>query len=252
MGDVHLTPLDSGRYLAVACDSAGGIGNLEHDKVKVDPEITGYYTAWVALFELMALRAEVVSVSDTLSVPWEPTGRQVVKGITELLDALGVSRDVLTGSTEENIAVTSTGIGVTAVGILDRESMRKSEVKSGDKVAVIGYPKMGDRFVQEEVIGHKGEVMTPAHLKALLESDAVGAIRPAGSKGIGHELDEMVDLWRNQDLEYIREEGETDGNIDFSVSSGPGTCCICTINGALDLNNMPITHIGKLKLSTGR
>ncbi len=69
------------RILVIACDSSGGIGNKEGDQLQVDPEIAGYYAAFVPLIECMAVRGEVISLIDTLSVEMVPTGERIIHGI---------------------------------------------------------------------------------------------------------------------------------------------------------------------------
>ena len=103
--------------ITVACDSCGGIGNKEHDVIKVDPYITGYYTAIVSLSETLAIGAEPITVINTFAVEMNDTGKRILDGIYDALDEIGVDKDsVLTGSTEENIPVTVTGIGLTVIG----------------------------------------------------------------------------------------------------------------------------------------
>ncbi|WP_458785798.1 AIR synthase related protein, partial [Vallitalea sediminicola] len=108
--DITLLSFDHKNILTVACDSCGGIGNKEHDVIKVDPYVTGYYTAVVSLSETIALGAEPVTVINTFAVEMEDTGKRIMEGINDALDKIGLDREsVVTGSTEENIPVTVTG-----------------------------------------------------------------------------------------------------------------------------------------------
>lgn len=213
--DVTLMKIIPEHTLTVVCDSCGGIGNKEHDKIKVDPYLTGYYTACVALSETMAIGATPMTVVNTLSVEMEGTGRRIMDGIGAALDEIGLDQSTcLTGSTEENIPVTVTGLGITVIGSLPKGWSPPKATKE-DVVMVIGRPKVG-----QEVIHDQGEIMTLNKLTKLQQEPSIHDILPVGSKGIAYELGEMA---RTANLSYQR---HTNHAIDFNKSAGPATCIL--------------------------
>ncbi|WP_129409246.1 AIR synthase related protein [Marinitoga lauensis] len=105
------------KELAIACDSSGGIGNKQMDIIKVPPDIVGYFTAHVALAEIISYGAFPIAVIDTLSVELNDTGKEIIKGIKKALEQLGINENkIITGSTEENFPVVQTGMGITVIG----------------------------------------------------------------------------------------------------------------------------------------
>lgn len=236
--DLTLISVDSS-VIAIACDSCGGIGEKEHDIIKVDPEITGYYTACVTLSEIIAVGATPITVIDTLSVEMEETGKKIIKGIRKAIKEIDLDDEVLiTGSTEENIPVTLTGIGLTALGKINTKNWKQPKAKNNDYIIVIGKPKVGN-----EVLKDKGEILTLGHLIEIKKLDFITDILPVGSKGILHEVNEMA---RTSQLEF---EIDKNCNIDLHTSGGPATCAVIAINPDYykqlkSTIELPITKIG--------
>lgn len=63
--DISLIPRGE-QYLAIACDSCGGVGSKEMDLVPASPQIVGYYTARVALMEVLSIGALPMALINTL------------------------------------------------------------------------------------------------------------------------------------------------------------------------------------------
>lgn len=250
IGDVslyHLTPTLS---MAIATDSSGGIGKKIHDVVTVPLSQVGYYTAAVPLMELMALRAEIVGIVDNLCVELEPSGREIIEGIRILMEELNLEGTLLNGSTEENIPVTMTALGVTAIGLIDYVKCGEYESRNGDTVLLIGFPKSGEVFLREELIEGRNETVRAIDILHFSENPLVHQIRPVGSKGISYELEDLVQSMNDLNFQQVDFEGQT-SIVDLSISAGPATCCILTmcerdVQEFIKSLNLPVTVLGKL------
>lgn len=226
--------------LVIACDSCGGVGNKERDLVKVSPEVVGYYTTHVALAEILAIGAQPLMVVNTLSVEMDDTGKAILNGINEALMPLGL--DVLvTGSTEENFPMCQTGIGVTIIGAIDKETWVRPTSRPGDVVVSLGLSKVG----HEVILDGGRETLTIEHLLRLKELSYIHEIIPVGSKGILHEFMEMARL---NHLEYVLDK---DLCVDIRRTAGPATCAIASLTEG-DLSRLvedsplPVNRVGSL------
>lgn len=220
--DLTVIDINADQLLVVACDSAGGIGNKENDVVQTPPEVVGEFTAQVALMEILAFGAQPITVVDTLSVEMEDTGRRVLKGIEKALEPLDLDLDnIITGSTEENIPVTVTGIGVTVIGIINKNNWKKPKTSKGQVAVVIGLPKMGNEILEDQ-----GSIMDIEKLLKLKDNDAIEEILPVGSKGIFAELEQMA---HTNNLDFTLDK-ELSIEIDLKKSAGPSACVIASMD----------------------
>lgn len=242
--DITFIKIDNNNYISVACDSAGGIGNKENDIIKVDPFITGYYTACVALAETIAVGAIPITLVNTLSVEMNETGNKIIRGIHKALDQIGLKKEALiTGSTEENIPVTVTGLGITVLGKVNTSTWKLPKAKEKDIIVAVGIPKVGD-----EVVNDNGDILTLNQLLRIKKCKYVNDILPVGSKGIRYEALEMA---RSSNLRF----NEFDNiDLDMNKSAGPATCAIVAIDEKyLDelksVLSIPITVIGVVEKS---
>ncbi|KNF07904.1 alpha-ribazole kinase [Gottschalkia purinilytica] len=218
--DLTLIDINNDQFLVISCDSSGGIGNKENDVVKVSPEIVGYYTTQVALMEILAFGAKPITIVDTLSVEMSNTGEKIINGIKQVLEPLNFDiSNLVTGSTEENIPVSQTGMGITIIGIVDKNKWRKPYTQAGLLSVVVGLPKVGD-----EVIADKNKtIMSVSKLLELKEKEYIKEILPVGSRGILYELEQMA---KTNNINF---ELENETNIDLKKSGGPSTCVIISI-----------------------
>lgn len=213
-------------YIVISCDSSGGIGNKVEDLIQVEPELAGYFAVMVPMIEIMAIGGEIISVVDTLSVEMEPTGIRIIKGIQQALIEAGISIEALTGSTEDNIKTVMTGIGVTVIGKVSKVNFKRYLPTQG-KLVLIGRPKMGQTFVEEEIIGKKGEVLTLQKMQVLAKDIRISDMIPVGSKGIEYEVKNLVKRYNKQvefDIESIQK-----AEIDLKISAGPSTCLVAIV-----------------------
>lgn len=217
--DLTLIDINDDQILVVSCDSSGGIGNKENDIVQAPPEIVGQLTTQVGLMEMLAFGASPITVVDTLSVEVEDTGRRILKGIKKALEPLDFDLDnVITGSTEENFPVTVTGIGITIIGIINKDNWKRPITERGLIAAVVGLPKIGYEVLEDE-----GSIMDVQKLLELKEKDYIKEILPVGSKGILHELEEMA---KTNNINFSLEDKQL---INLKKSSGPSTCVIISM-----------------------
>lgn len=218
--DITLVELSSNQILVIACDSCGGIGNKEGDIVKALPEIVGYFTTRVALMEILAIGAEPVTLVNNLSVEMNDTGRQILEGVKKAVDEISLCADsIITGSTEENFPTIQTGIGITAIGVIDKEKWKRPKTRDEAIAVAIGLPKVGN-----EVLEDNGEILTIETLLELRQNSKIQEILPVGSKGILFELKEMA---RTNGLEIKLDNSI---NIDLKKSAGPATCAIIAMD----------------------
>lgn len=241
--DVQIVSLDAKRVMVVSCDSAGGIGSKPLDRVRASPFVVGKFTARVALMEILATGAEPICVAGALSVEPKPTGKQILLGIrAEMKHALLSPITPVVNSSEKNVEVTSTGVGVMAVGVVIRNRLRVGRCEAADEIFAIGLPHVG----REVLRGEQGGVITNSgDVRRLLQTNMVHELVPAGSRGILYEAQVLA---ADSQLLLRRERGM---KLDLTKSAGPATVIVtaCT-RGSLQriaaLIHKPVTKIGYL------
>ncbi|MDF2876717.1 MAG: hypothetical protein K0R22_3400 [Sporomusa sp.] len=218
--DLTLVDLDQDKTMVIACDSCGSIGLKDGDVLKVSPFITGKYAARVAILEVVCAGAEVICLTNTICNEMDPTGKAIIQGIEEELKEAGISEIVLTGSTEENFSTVMTGLGITAVGLVETKKLKVNNIKGEALLVALGQPKVGQEVLntrQEEHVGY-------GTIKQLLQEEEVFEIIPVGSKGI---LYEMQELARNNQLQLTVYDHV---GIDINKSAGPSTVVIAAVS----------------------
>ncbi len=235
-----LTILEDGsKKLVIACDSSGAIGPKELDEIKVDGYTVGRALTRVVMMELISVGARPLTLIDTLAVEMEPTGKEIIRGIKAEASMISFDTEYfLNGSTEENVTVKQTGVGITAIGQVET---LYTESFPEDFVICIGLPKVGS-----EVSFTDNDICDLPSILEIRKIKDIHEIVPIGSKGIAYELDEL--LKRNQ---LLIKPFET--NIDLKKSAGPTTCVIVTgPNSCLDVImekvSRPVTVLGRLKM----
>ncbi|ABW19741.1 AIR synthase related protein [Alkaliphilus oremlandii] len=219
--DLTVIDIPPNHRMIIACDSSGGIGNKKHDVVQAEPETLGYFTAHVALMELLATGATPLTVVNTLGVEMEDSGVRIIEGIQKALEPLNLKEDiVVTGSTEENIPVSQTSMGITIIGMMEKSRWRAQKVEKGDLAVVLGIPKVGQEVLEDE----GREIMSIPLLLELLKKKSIHDILPVGSKGIAYEVGQMAE---SNGIGYNLYEHV---GIDLNKSAGPATCVIVAVN----------------------
>jgi hypothetical protein len=225
--DLLVIELGDQLVLVLACDSDGGIGPKSQDTVNVPGELLGRFAVRVPLMEILASGAKPVAAVDALTVEMDPTGLEIIRGVrAELIDA-GLNPDtMLTGSTEDNVPTVATGIGVTILGLATRETLRPGMARAGDSVVAVGLPKSAP---EDDVRLDDPDIAAPSTVQSLTALSWVHDILPVGSKGAGHELNELA---VSAGLTAIPDEHP---EIALEKSAGPSTCVLAAVEaGHLD------------------
>jgi hypothetical protein len=221
----------AGGFLVTACDALGAIGSKPADVVPASPEICGAYTLRVCLSELAAVGASPLLVMSLVCNEWEPTGRRILDGIRAELEDDSYPDVPVSGSSEQNMPTTMTGLGIAVVGTVN--SLRWRRTAPGDRLVLIGLPWVGP-----EVLDHAGELLKPQTVRFLVGQDGVGDVIPCGSRGIRHELEVLA---AEAGVEVVLREPVT---IDLDKSAGPATCALVSVRGNLADCGLLTTELG--------
>lgn len=208
MSDSLILPFSESDSLIVSSDNSGGIGQKEKDLVHVPYEVVGYYSFRVAVMECLGVGGRPVSVvlnNFCGDEAWEELTMGVRKGLNEL----GMEDLPITGSTESNMPLLQSALGLMVIG--KRVNERVKNQQSLRKTALIGRPLVGEEVMEQQ------EWVAPLSLyKSLCEMEGVQAL-PVGSKGIAYE-------WKHLDPNGKGVSVHIRNKVDIEKSSGPSTC----------------------------
>ncbi|NJD22305.1 MAG: hypothetical protein FIA82_06490 [Melioribacter sp.] len=242
--DLLVTELTENFWMVITCDSDGGIGPKKHDTVFSPAYDLGRLAARVPIMEMLSSGALPVLVVDTLCVEMDPVGKEIIRGVRDEVTEAGLNGDlVVTGSTEDNVVTYQTGVGVTAVGFVEKKDFRPGKSLIDDLVVCLGIPKSAP---EHKVHYADNGIANTKLVKQLNALEFIHDILPVGSKGIAHEFRELAKSAGFSPFCY-------DGiNLDVTKSGGPSTCCIISLQkNRLDLLkdkiDKPITVIGELR-----
>lgn len=229
--DVLLFDLEQGLTLVSAVDSCGGIGAQKHDSLCVDPVVVGYFTARVALLEIMAVGAKPSFAS--LAVCSGPqTADPIIAGVKK---AVGDTLPLIV-STEKNMPTPMTGIGVTVTGFCGRKELLIACAKPGDSLFCAGLPLVGQETLQDDA-----RLFNTAHLAALFQNRHVHTLIPVGSMGIAAEA---AILAAESGLKCTL---DLSSGVDLHKSAGPSTCAVFAADGDATFDiGLPVIKIGSL------
>ncbi|MBC1805905.1 alpha-L-fucosidase [Listeria sp. FSL L7-0993] len=178
-----------GGCVLTSCDISAGFGEKANDGLMVAPEVTARLTLRVALMEMIASGAEVVSVSDVVGAEMEPTGKRVIAGLKDELVKANLSHIELNGSTEENMKVTQTSVGVLVTGFATKAALKLVNVHEAAVLFAFGTPIVG-----AEVLQKMAELPDYQLVKKLVADSAVLEVVPVGSKGMAYEANLLARL----------------------------------------------------------
>lgn len=208
------------KLLSVACDSCGGVGLLKGDTVHTDGYNVGYHTTFVCLAETLAIGAQPILIADTLSVSLNSYGKSILNGIKAAAEEAGLNpKTSVTGSSEENFKVQSTGIGITVLGSLPNIDYRPNPLDNIYDTVVIGVPLVGD-----EVLEKKHLILTLEAIKTLKKEEHVLDLLPVGSRGILYETNQMAGSLGMRFNETV------DDSDMIRKSAGPATCAVAAVS----------------------
>ncbi len=229
--DILLFQLANDEILVIGCDSSGGIGPNPLDKIKVSGFILGKFTARTALMEVLAVNAMPVCIVDALGVAPKPIGAAILRGIRAEAKKAGLDPKLaVTGSTEKNIIVEQTGIGVTVIGTCSKVKLKIGTSLPGDVVVAVGIPSVGNEVLHAEKAGH---LLESKDMLTIRELPYVHEVIPVGSTGISHELKKLAE---SSKLNYTIANGN---EVDVRKSAGPATVALVSL---------PEINVANLKL----
>ncbi|MFU2016362.1 ATP-binding protein [Peribacillus butanolivorans] len=207
MNDSLILPFTESQSLVVSCDNSGGIGLKEKDLVQVPYEFVGYFSFRVAVMECLAAGGSPMTVvlhNFCGDEAWEALKIGVMKG----MDEIGLDLSI-TGSTESNMPLLQSALGLMVIGKLRNERVMKPILQR--KMALIGRPLVGEEVMKQQ------EWIAPLSLyKGLCELEEVQVL-PVGSKGIAYE-------WKHLDPSGEGVSAHIRSQVDIEKSSGPSTC----------------------------
>ncbi|MFO1446404.1 hypothetical protein KDN24_25010 [Bacillus sp. Bva_UNVM-123] len=242
--DLTIMAINDKQSIVIACDSDGGIGNKPQDVVKVSEETIAHFATRVPLFEVIASGASPFLIINCLSFEMEDAGRKVIAAIKEYVREAGMTEDIqVTGSTEDNVPTIQTGIGVSVLGLVDKNSFFAGTSLPGDQLVCIGIPKSGPKY---EIRIDDPEIISLKELLKIRTLPYVHDILPVGSKGVLHEAQQLA-----ESSALIYSPINYDG-IDPEQSAGPSTCVLVSvpsknINELRDEIQTPSFVIGELR-----
>lgn len=212
--DVISISISDEEELILATDCSGGIGSKEGDIVLADPETVGYYCFRVAAMECLAVGARLKAIQ-VLNFTSDAVWDQYCSGVKNGLSEMNQEETPITGSTESNIGLNQSALGVTCIGI--RNKKRPSPCCANLAYALIGTPLVGN-----EVIKHHASIAPLALFMNCVQHSSIIDIIPVGSKGVFHELSLLLG-------KTLRREDVT-STQDLDKSSGPSTSFIISYN----------------------
>jgi hypothetical protein len=182
-------------------------------------------TARVALMELLAVGADPISIAGTLAVEPEPTGNQILRGIEDEVRYAGFGGLPTICSSEKNVTVHQTGVGVTALGSLASSRLMIGRCRDKDELVAIGEPRVRDEVLEGE---RRRLIADTKDVCKLRKFSFVHEIIPVGSKGILHEARILA---KDSKLSL----SQANSRVDLKKSAGPSTVLLCAIpNGRLN------------------
>ncbi len=240
--DVEVVFINQEQCLVAACDSCGAIGMKDLDEHKVPWAITGRFTARVALLEVMSTGAVPQMMTVAISNETYPTGEGILEGVNEELAFAGLALPMAI-STEKNMVTKQTGLGISVIGVAEKNQLNVGTSKPGDAVYCLGLPKVGPEINNPEDL----EVVQVKHIRILLGINDIHDIIPVGSKGIRTEVQQLAATMNCQFLV------EPFCILDLDKSAGPSTCLIFSSSkpdsfdfGTVGFDQLPLTKIGKI------
>ncbi|HBV88760.1 MAG TPA: alpha-ribazole kinase [Desulfosporosinus sp.] len=248
--DVEVVSINPEQYLVGSCDSCGAIGMKDLDAYKISGIITGRLTTRVTLMEVLSTGAAVKMMTVAISNEPHPTADRILEGVKEELDSAGLSELPMAISTEKNMITQQTGLGISVVGVVEKNQLRIGTAQPGDDIFCLGLPKVGPEITNPD----DPEIVQINHIQSLLGISEVFDIIPVGSRGIRREA-ELLAAGVNTRLHI-----EPTCSLDLDKSAGPSSCLIFSVRSSFQseisegvLNQvltksprLPLTKVGNL------
>lgn len=242
-GDVSILRVPTGHAIVTGSTSSGAVGPKTMDKLKVDGKMLGKFLARVALMDVTATGAFPLLLSVTLGVEKEPTGDQILQGISKEARTIGLDpNQVILENTEDNFETVQTGAGLTVVGFANEEELRLGKTCPGDLIVAIGKPKVGEEVIAAEA---RGEIADLKGVVQLSQKKYVHDLAAVGTFGIADEARIMAYAVGRQLKLYEVPE------LDLNKSAGPATVVLATVDkerleDLTDLMAKPVNVVGEI------
>lgn len=240
--DVEVVSINQAQYLVASCDSCGAIGMKDLDTFKIAWSITGRLTTRVALLEVLSTGAVPQMMTVAISNEPHPTGDRILEGVKEELESAGLTTIPMAISTEKNMFTQQTGLGISVIGLTEKNQLRIGTAQSGDDVYCLGLPKVGPEISHLE----DSEIVQVKDIQILLGISGIHDIVPVGSRGIRTEAQQLATSVK------CRIIIDPSCVLDLDKSAGPSTCLIFSSTSSLALDllssgfpRLPITKVGK-------
>lgn len=241
--DVEVVAINKTQLLVASCDSCGAIGMKELDAYKVSWDITGRLTTRVALLEVISTGAVPQMLTVAISNEPYPTGDEILRGVKDELESAGLTTLPMAISTEKNITTHQTGLGISVIGVAEKNKFRIGTAQPGDGVYCLGLPKVGPEVNDPE----DSEIVQAKTVQLLLEISSIHDMVPVGSKGIRWEAEQLASTANSRLLM------NANCVLDLEKSAGPSTCFIFTASSPEAINQIfarfpysPLNRIGLL------
>lgn len=239
-----LLVIDEPGSIVLACDSVGGIGPKEHDSFPAAAWTTAHFATRVPLLEVICAGAQPLAVINALCIAADETGREMIDAVRALAAEAGVPAHAVSGSTEDNVHTTATGIGVTVLGQLTAATERRS--RADDVVLCAGLPRSAPQHTLHP--GHP-DVVPIREVQAAVATGLAHDALPVGSKGLIWEVQQLAET---SDLAV---RWDPDSPVDAHASAGPSSCVLlsCSATAADRLRatfapTTPVSIVARLEL----
>lgn len=242
--DLNIYELTDEFSLVFVCDSNAGFGFKTDDKNKRTADIVARCYLKVPLSEIYSCGAVPILVVNNLCVEMNPTGREIINAMRQLMEEIGIDPNVqLTGSTEDNNPTSQTAAGIVVIGIAHRDTLRVGTSCKGDVLVCIGNPKDG---IIKKYIDTDSDVVGIRDIKDICKIKVIDEIVPVGSHGVMYEANEMANT-SGLKAEFFE-------NKEIDIESSAGTCTAfvasvkeCNLKTLCENTHIPVYIIGRLK-----
>ena len=142
----------------IASDISSGIGRQAHDVLHVPYAMVGAFATRVAMLEILCAGGTVKAIQYLVGGAYDTVVVPVTEGIQEELERAGVEVPI-NGSHESNMIVSTTSVGITALGSGPAESPCTEEPYA---VYVLGRPLVGPEVIEspEWIVTYEEEIDT--------------------------------------------------------------------------------------------
>lgn len=201
------------RYILTSIDIAAGVGGLKFDKLNVNLEVIAYFTARVALLDILAAGASPIQVAFSTSLA-KKNCSHIIDGIEQVLDDWSIDlNNRITWSTEDNFKASQTAISIMITAIAESVKLKWLNISKGDNLFVVGEPLVGS-----EVLKNKGGIINSNDFESLINACSVKNIIPIGSGGA---IDRIKSIQNKTDLTFNSLNKEIENK-----SAGPATAVL--------------------------